>query len=103
MGAPSERPRPHQPLHRCDADESLPQRADLCERGIAMSADLWSIYTVAHAVGLSVDTIESRIAAGKLAAVQVDGQLMIPLDSLLDYIESIRPSPRLTAREPCEE
>jgi hypothetical protein len=65
-----------------------------------MSAHLWSVYTVAHAVGLSVDTIESRIAAGKLAAVQVEGQLMIPLDSLLDYIESIRPSPRPMTRMP---
>jgi hypothetical protein len=67
-----------------------------------MSAHLWSIYTVAHAVGLSVDTIERRIAAGKLAAVPVDGQLMIPLDSLLEYIESIRPSPRPVPRTPSE-
>ena len=65
-----------------------------------MSAHLWSVYTVAHAVGLSVDTIESRIAAGKLAAVQVDGQVMIPLDSLLDYIEAIRPNPRPVTRLP---
>ncbi len=67
-----------------------------------MSAHLWSVYTVAHAVGLSADTIESRIAAGKLAAVQVDGQVMIPLESLLDYIESIRPSPRPMTRLPDE-
>jgi excisionase family DNA binding protein len=65
-----------------------------------MSAHLWSVYTVAHAVGLSVDTIESLIAAKKLAAVQVDGQVMIPLESLLDYIESVRPSPRPVTRVP---
>jgi excisionase family DNA binding protein len=65
-----------------------------------MSAHLWSVYTVAHAVGLSVDTIESLIAAEKLAAVQVDGQVMIPLESLLDYIESVRPSPRPVTRVP---
>jgi hypothetical protein len=67
-----------------------------------MSAHLWSVYTVAHAIGLSVDTLESRIATGKLAAVHVDGQVMIPLESLLDYIESIRPSPRPVTRLPDE-